>query len=133
MRTNTAKTKTASQTKTAPQKTCPQTENEIKEFERQLPVQRCNPVLHRERVSDLINDPYLGTNELAAFIGRHPLSIYRYLRTNPDFPVPIRIGSRLAWRLSEVKAYVASRPRRQQRANAIERTDDPQTRKVHFG
>jgi predicted DNA-binding transcriptional regulator AlpA len=66
-------------------------------------------------VSDLFDDPFLGTNELAAFIGRHPMSIYRYLRTNPDFPLPIRIGCRLAWRLSEVRAYIESRPRRQRK------------------
>jgi hypothetical protein len=38
MRTDTAKRKTAPQTKTkaASQKTCPQTENEIKQFERSV-------------------------------------------------------------------------------------------------
>jgi predicted DNA-binding transcriptional regulator AlpA len=64
----------------------------------------------------IIDDPFIGTNELAAILHKHPLSIHRYLREDPEFPVPIRISAnRLAWRMSAIEAYIASRPLRQQR------------------
>ena len=68
------------------------------------------------RTAPVIDDPLLSTVEIAAILGKHPLSIYRYLRENPEFPVPIRISAnRLAWRMSAIEAYIASRPLRVQR------------------
>jgi predicted DNA-binding transcriptional regulator AlpA len=59
------------------------------------------------------DDPLLGTNEIAAILGKHPLSIYRYLRENPEFPVPMRLtANRLAWRKSAIDAFINSRPLR---------------------
>jgi predicted DNA-binding transcriptional regulator AlpA len=59
-------------------------------------------------------DPLIGTAEVAAELMCHPVSVFRYMRERPDFPVPIRISAnRLAWRLSVIRAYVASRPLRE--------------------
>jgi predicted DNA-binding transcriptional regulator AlpA len=60
------------------------------------------------------DDPLIGTSEVAHELMCHPVSVFRYMRERPDFPVPIRISShRLAWRLSAIRAYVASRPLRE--------------------
>jgi predicted DNA-binding transcriptional regulator AlpA len=60
------------------------------------------------------HDPLIGTTEVATELMCHPVSVFRKLRNDPDFPVPIRISSnRLAWRLSTIRTYVASRPLRQ--------------------
>ena len=57
------------------------------------------------------DDPLIGTSDVAHEVMCHPVSVFRYMRERPDFPVPIRISSnRLAWRLSVIRAYVASRP-----------------------
>jgi predicted DNA-binding transcriptional regulator AlpA len=62
------------------------------------------------------DDPLIGTSEVARELMCHPVSVFRYLRERPEFPVPIRISSnRLAWRLSVIRAYVASRPLRETR------------------
>jgi predicted DNA-binding transcriptional regulator AlpA len=64
----------------------------------------------------LEDDPLIGTSEVAHQLMCHPVSVFRYMRERPDFPVPIRISSnRLAWRLSVIRAYVASRPLRETR------------------
>jgi predicted DNA-binding transcriptional regulator AlpA len=62
------------------------------------------------------HDPLIGTSQVANELMCHPVSVFRYMRERPDFPVPIRISSnRLAWRLSVIRAYVASRPLRETR------------------
>lgn len=39
-------------------------------------------------------------------------SVDRWLRTDPDFPQPVRLGpNSIRWRLCEVVAYIRSRPR----------------------
>jgi predicted DNA-binding transcriptional regulator AlpA len=60
------------------------------------------------------DDPLVGTSEVAHELMCHPMSVFRYMRERADFPVPIRISSnRLAWRLSVIRAYVATRPLRE--------------------
>ena len=62
------------------------------------------------------DDPLIGTSEVAHELMCHPVSVFRYMRERPEFPVPIRISSnRLAWRRSVIRAYVASRPLRETR------------------
>ena len=57
----------------------------------------------------VIDDPFLSTNEVAAALKKHPLSIYRYLREDPEFPKPVRVSAnRLGWRKSVIEAYVAA-------------------------
>jgi predicted DNA-binding transcriptional regulator AlpA len=64
------------------------------------------------------DDPLIGTNEVAAELMCHPVTVFRFLRERPDFPLPIRISAnRLAWRLSAIRAYVASRPLRECKTN----------------
>jgi predicted DNA-binding transcriptional regulator AlpA len=62
----------------------------------------------------LLDDPLIGTSRVAAELMCHPVSVHRYLRTREDFPLPIRLSAnRLAWRLSDIRAYVGSRPVRE--------------------
>jgi predicted DNA-binding transcriptional regulator AlpA len=64
----------------------------------------------------LEDDPLIGTSAVAHELMCHPVTVFRYMRERPDFPIPIRISSnRLAWRLSAIRAYVASRPLRERR------------------
>jgi predicted DNA-binding transcriptional regulator AlpA len=59
------------------------------------------------------DDPLIGTAEVAARLMCHPVSVFRFMRENPDFPVPQRISAnRLAWRESAITNYIASRPLR---------------------
>jgi predicted DNA-binding transcriptional regulator AlpA len=71
-------------------------------------------VHHTSRVVDapsIIDDPFLSTNEVAVVLMKHPLSIHRYLREDPEFPKPVRVSAnRLGWRKSVIEAYIASRP-----------------------
>ena len=39
-------------------------------------------------------------------------TLYKLLRTDPDFPAPITICEKLTWFDDEVETYKASRPRR---------------------
>jgi predicted DNA-binding transcriptional regulator AlpA len=74
-----------------------------------------SPRKHRIEKDDS-DDPLIGTAAVAAELMCHPVSVYRYMRERPDFPVPIRISAnRLAWRLSTIRAYVASRPLRERK------------------
>jgi predicted DNA-binding transcriptional regulator AlpA len=62
------------------------------------------------------DDPLIGTTVVATELMCHPVSVFRFMRDRPDFPVPIRISAnRLAWRLSVIRAYVASRPLRERK------------------
>jgi len=63
------------------------------------------------------DDRLIGTADVAAKLMCHPVSVFRYMRERPDFPQPMRISAnRLAWRLSAIRAYVASRPLRERKA-----------------
>jgi predicted DNA-binding transcriptional regulator AlpA len=63
------------------------------------------------------DDPFIGTSEVANELMCHPVSVFRFLRERPDFPVPMWISpNRLAWRRSVIRAYVASRPLRKTRS-----------------
>jgi predicted DNA-binding transcriptional regulator AlpA len=64
----------------------------------------------------LEDDPLIGTAEVAHELNCHPVSVYRKMREDPEFPVPMWITSnRLAWRRSWIRGYVASRPLRETR------------------
>ena len=39
-------------------------------------------------------------------------TLYKLLRTDPDFPAPITIGDKLTWFVDEVEEYKLTRPRR---------------------
>ena len=39
-------------------------------------------------------------------------SVYKLLRTDPEFPAPINIGEKLEFFMDEVERYKATRPRR---------------------
>ena len=39
-------------------------------------------------------------------------SVYKLLRTDPDFPAPITIGDKLEFFMDEVEKYKSTRPRR---------------------
>lgn len=57
-------------------------------------------------------DRYVVAPELSAIVRLHPSSIYRLMKRDPKFPRPVRLSpNRVAWRLSEVEEYLASRPR----------------------
>ncbi|MGB3043123.1 MAG: AlpA family phage regulatory protein [Xanthobacteraceae bacterium] len=56
-----------------------------------------------------IDDPLLGTNEVAAIFGVHPITIFRWMKDNPNFPKPGRISAnRLGWRRSAIEKYIDS-------------------------
>lgn len=58
----------------------------------------------------------LPTQDVARILNCHIVSIYRFLREQDDFPVPIRISAnRLAWFEQDVLDYIASRPLRARR------------------
>lgn len=61
------------------------------------------------------NDPLIGTTEVCRILDIHPTTISRYLCAKgkfrrKNFPQPIRghVGNRLAWRKSQIDAYIAS-------------------------
>ena len=61
-------------------------------------------------------DRLLRLEEVMAITGLGRSTIYRYLRRRssslPDFPQPLKVGVRaVRWRESEIRAWVASRPR----------------------
>jgi hypothetical protein len=53
-----------------------------------------------------LDDPLFNSAEFSLAINRHLLSLYRYMREDKDFPKPLRIGGRLAWRKSAVEGYI---------------------------
>ncbi|MCO5129064.1 MAG: hypothetical protein M9932_00690 [Xanthobacteraceae bacterium] len=66
--------------------------------------------IHAFRPPPPIDDPLLGTAEVAAIFGCHPVTLFRWLRDNPAFPRPGRISAnRLAWRRSAIEKYIDSR------------------------
>jgi predicted DNA-binding transcriptional regulator AlpA len=46
-------------------------------------------------------------SEALGGIGR--ASIYRYIKTVPDFPQPVKVGASTRFRLSDVQAFIASK------------------------
>jgi predicted DNA-binding transcriptional regulator AlpA len=62
-----------------------------------------------------IDDPFVDSKYVAALLQVHLLTVYRYLRENKEFPVPIKLtANRLAWPKSQIDKYVADRPLRVQ-------------------
>jgi predicted DNA-binding transcriptional regulator AlpA len=54
----------------------------------------------------------IDTNETARRVGCHPLTLYRWKRTIPEFPRPIRISpNRVAYFEDEINEYINTRPR----------------------
>jgi predicted DNA-binding transcriptional regulator AlpA len=53
-----------------------------------------------------LDDPLFTSAEFASAINRHLLSLYRYMKRDKKFPPPTRMGGRLAWKKSEVLAYI---------------------------
>ncbi|MBR0994154.1 AlpA family phage regulatory protein [Bradyrhizobium japonicum] len=50
--------------------------------------------------------------ETARRVGCHPVTLYRWMKTLPGFPIAIRISpNRIAFFEDEVTAYIDSRPR----------------------
>src|SRR4051794_20761816 len=77
--------------------------------------------VHRRRHRAALDggDPSIGTSDVACELMCQPVSGFRYMRERDDFPVPTRISAnRLAWRLSVIRAYAASRPLRKRKTEA---------------
>jgi predicted DNA-binding transcriptional regulator AlpA len=50
--------------------------------------------------------------ECARRVGCHPLTLYRWMKTIPDFPHPIRMSpGRVAFFEDEITKYIDTRPR----------------------
>jgi prophage regulatory protein len=57
------------------------------------------------------NDPILRFRDLQTLTRLSRTTIYGYIKAG-DFPRPLKLGKRASgWRLSEVEAWLASRPR----------------------
>lgn len=54
-------------------------------------------------------DRLIGTAEVARRLNIHLITVYR-LRDRPGFPAPRRIANKLAWRESDIDAWIASQP-----------------------
>lgn len=68
--------------------------------------------LRAYRPQSPLSDPLVGTAEVAAALGCHPITVWRKVKHDPDFPKPMRLSAnRVAWRQSELDAYINSRPR----------------------
>lgn len=56
--------------------------------------------------------PLLSAEEVAVMLRCHKVTLWRWLKTIPDFPQPIRKSpGRIAFYQQEVIDYIASRPR----------------------
>ena len=60
-------------------------------------------------------DRLLSADEVAALLRCHKVTLWRWMKTIPDFPHPIRVGlNSIAFHEREIHAYIASRPRASQ-------------------
>lgn len=66
---------------------------------------------YRERA--LPNDErYAVAPEVAAYLRMNKSTLYRLMKRDPTFPRAVRLSpNRTAWKVSEVQAWLASRPR----------------------
>ena len=55
-------------------------------------------------------DRCIGTSEIAARLNCHPISIYRYLKCNREFPRARKIANKLAWSEAEVDEWIRRQP-----------------------
>jgi hypothetical protein len=53
-------------------------------------------------------DKLIGTLEVAAKLGCHPMSIPRFVKTKPGFPQPAKLFNKNLWGEAVVDAYVAT-------------------------
>jgi predicted DNA-binding transcriptional regulator AlpA len=59
-------------------------------------------------------DRLIGSAEVAARLNCHIITLYRRLKSDPEFPRPIRrvaSNRKLAWRESAIRDYVSARER----------------------
>ncbi len=53
---------------------------------------------------------YLRVNDVAAFLAVNRSTIYRWIKSNPNFPRPIQLGERsTVFDLDELKEFVSSK------------------------
>jgi len=53
-------------------------------------------------------DPRITVKEVASLCGVSVPTIWRWLKTAPDFPQPHKIMGTTRWKLSEVESYIDS-------------------------
>lgn len=54
---------------------------------------------------------FLRLPDVTAVLGLGRSTVYALLKTDPDFPRPVNLGSRaVAWRRSEIEEWAATRP-----------------------
>jgi len=54
-------------------------------------------------------DNFVTAKELATRYKVHPQTIRRFFRDDPTFPVPVRFGRALRWRLDDLHAWENAR------------------------
>jgi predicted DNA-binding transcriptional regulator AlpA len=61
----------------------------------------------------------LTAEQTASLLNCHKITLWRWMKSIPDFPRPIRVSpGRIAFRESEVMAYIETRPRVDQSPHA---------------
>jgi predicted DNA-binding transcriptional regulator AlpA len=65
--------------------------------------------MHQQQNAVAPEDRLIGTEEVAAMLGCHLITLYHRVKSDPELPKPIRgvNGRRLKWREADIRAYVA--------------------------
>ena len=54
----------------------------------------------------MTNNPYLTVQSVAKHYGISVPTVWRWLKSNPDFPKPVRLGVRITrWRIEDIESY----------------------------
>jgi predicted DNA-binding transcriptional regulator AlpA len=68
-------------------------------------------VLKGQEVSFMgnLSDLTFNTKELSEFIKVDKRTILRWIKDNPEFPSPSKVGHKLLWKRSDIEAYLESK------------------------